>query len=877
MNRGAEMPQQKASNSSPWIVIKFGGTSVSALPCWENIAAIINERVVEGLRPVIVCSAPSGVSNQLESLIAQAEQGDFEQPLAEIEAEYQALATALDIDFKLLQPHFENLSRLIKGISLLGEASARIQAQVMAYGEILLTVLGAAYLNRKGIRTHWQDARELLIVTPSKNETLPNQYLSARCHVPYQSLEQQLANESESVIITQGFIARNHKNETVLLGRGGSDTSAAYLAVGLGACRCEIWTDVPGIYTANPHQIPEARFLKRLDYDEAQEIASMGAQILHPNCIAPLKSQKIPLHVNYTPDPKRDGSIISLEGDQSDVQIKSILTRYGLTLITIETVRMWQQVGFLADVFRCFKTHGFSIGLVSTSEASVTVSLDQKVNDKMQDNIRAVLDDLNQFAKATVIGPCAAISLVGHNIRAILHQLGDVFEVFEQQRIHLLSQAANDLNLTFVVDEDQAQRIAQQLHALLIEQTAASHYFNQSWQQEFGQYIASPDPWWKSRQKELLAAAKFSPVYVYDENTLQKSVDQLKQCSALDKIFYSMKANNNENILRQFYQAGLGFECVSIDEVEYIFSLFKNIDHTQIIFTPNFAPRQEYEKAFKLGVTVTLDSLYPLECWPEVFANKSIFLRVDPGQGYGHHKYVVTCGGDSKFGVSLSQLDYFKKIAEDNHTQIVGLHTHSGSGILNPERWKETSLILTSLLERFPDVTTIDLGGGFGVVEKSGQKPLDLTILNESLMQVKSAFPKLSLWVEPGRYLVSEAGVLLAKVTQIKEKDGVRFVGIETGMNSLIRPALYGAYHEIINLTRLNELNTQTVNIVGPICETGDTLGYSRLLPKTVEGDILLIANTGAYGYCMSSCYNLRKPAQEYYLANAYKSFNPAF
>ncbi len=168
-----------------------------------------------------------------------------------------------------------------------------------------------------------------------------------------------------------------------------------------------------------------------------------------------------------------------------------------------------------------------------------------------------------------------------------------------------------------------------------------------------------------------------------------------------------------------------------------------------------------------------------------------------------------------------------------------------------------------SLTDQFPEVRSINLGGGLGIVEKPGQHPIDFAALDAQLMAVKSQYPGLAIWLEPGRFFVAESGVILAKVTQCKEKGKVKFIGIETGMNSLIRPSLYGAYHEIINLTRLHEEKAGFAHIVGPICESGDTLGYDRLLPVTREGDVILIANTGAYGHCMSSHYNLRPPAQE--------------
>ena len=157
----------------------------------------------------------------------------------------------------------------------------------------------------------------------------------------------------------------------------------------------------------------------------------------------------------------------------------------------------------------------------------------------------------------------------------------------------------------------------------------------------------------------------------------------------------------------------------------------------------------------------------------------------------------------------------------------------------------------------------LDLGGGLGVPEKPGQKELDMTGLDASIAEIREANPQFEFWLEPGRYIVAEAGVLLTSVTQTKGKGAVRYVGVNTGMNSLIRPALYGAYHEITNLSRFGEPAEHVVNVVGPICETGDKLGTDRLLPDCREGDVLLIANVGAYGHVMSSSYNQREPAKE--------------
>jgi bifunctional diaminopimelate decarboxylase / aspartate kinase len=177
--------------------------------------------------------------------------------------------------------------------------------------------------------------------------------------------------------------------------------------------------------------------------------------------------------------------------------------------------------------------------------------------------------------------------------------------------------------------------------------------------------------------------------------------------------------------------------------------------------------------------------------------------------------------------------------------------------------WSETAALLTELSESFPDLKVLDLGGGLGLPEREGQESLDLARLDRGLMAVKQAYPQLQLWLEPGRFLVARAGVLLTRVTQLKGKGALRYLGVDAGMNSLIRPALYGAHHEIVNLTRFGEPATARYTVVGPICESGDVLGSARPLPESREGDVMLVADAGAYGHSMSSRYNLREPATE--------------
>lgn len=377
-------------------------------------------------------------------------------------------------------------------------------------------------------------------------------------------------------------------------------------------------------------------------------------------------------------------------------------------------------------------------------------------------------------------------------------------------------------------------------------------------------------PWWYQERERLLALAAHSPCYVYHEPTLAVNLDQLAQCKSLDKLFYAMKANAHDAILQFFYTSGIGFESVSCFELAKIIKLFPDIDRRRLLFTPNFAPRSEYAQALDQGVTLTVDSLYPLRHWSELFTGRRIMLRFDPQQQQvGHHPHVSTSGHATKFGIHAEQLPELLDLLAQHRVQVVGLHCHTGSGILNPAVWQRSAEFLAQLLRFFPEAVVLNMGGGLGIVQQPQQVPLDLPLFDSLLSAVKQHIlinRPVEFWLEPGRFLVAHAGVLLARVTQLKRKGGIHFVGIDTGMNSLIRPPLYGAHHEVVNLTRIDQESTECFTIVGPICETGDVMAEQRYLPPTEENDVLLILDVGAYGYVMSSHYNLREPAMEFYL-----------
>jgi len=858
--------------ASDWIVLKFGGTSVSSLITWRNIAQVAGARCAEGARVLIVHSALTGITDRLEKLLVAARGEAQEEELKMIEERHRRLAAELGIPLgSECERQLAELRQIAAGIALIDEVSDRTRARVMSSGELMATDLGARFLRAQGLAVDWADARTMLLAEERASASSKSSILSATCgFAPDPALQKRLA-ELAPIVVTQGFIASDAEGNTVLLGRGGSDTSAAYLAAKLRARRLEIWTDVPGMFSANPRSTPTARLLRSLHYDEAQEIATSGAKVLHPRCILPVRQYRIPLHVYATQAPDLEGTVLTAEGGDGTAQVKAVCTKKGITLISLESPGMWHQVGFLADAFQVFKSHGMSVDLVSTSETNVTVSLDPAANTLDESLLAGLVSDLSRLCRVQVIGPCASVSLVGRNIRAILHQLGGAFEFFEEQKIYLVSQAANDLNFTFVVDERQGDRLVDQLHELLIRPVPGDRVLGPTWEQLFAKPeggTASAAPWWRGKREQILAAlGARAAAYVYDLDTVRMAARALRAMGSIARVHYAMKANPHPALLQALRGEGVEFECVSRNEVQRVLELFPPLEARRVLYTPNFAAREEYAWALERGVQVTVDNAYALSQWESLFRDREIFVRVDTGVGAGHHHHVRTAGAHAKFGVPVADLERLAQAARKAGARVVGLQAHVGSGIFDVTTWQRTARQLAGLAQRFDAVRVIDIGGGLGVPERSDQAGVDLAKLDTLLAALRAEHPQLEFWLEPGRYLVGPAGVLLARVTQLKSKGDVRYVGIATGMNSLIRPALYGAYHEIANLSRLMEPATELVNVVGPICESADVLGHDRLLPPTREGEVILIANAGAYGHCMSSHYNLREPAEELVLS----------
>ncbi len=856
------------AQAQKWLVLKFGGTSVSRRDRWDTIGRMAVERgAAEGARVLVVVSAMSGVTNELQAIC---DGDDGSARVAALVHRHRAFCDELGLDpDDALGARLRELQGLLDDPRAI-QRSLPWQAEMLAQGELLSSTLGAAYLRSQGLDFGWCDARDWLQAgeVPNRSEWALRMSVQPRREAE-PGFAARFSAQPSPLVLTQGFIARHADGGTAVFGRGGSDTSAACFGALLGAVRVEIWTDVPGMFSANPRVVPDARLLTRLDYDEAQEIATTGAKVLHPRSIGPCRRAGVPMAILDTsrpwlPGTRIDATAAALPG------VKAISRRDGVVLVSMESIGMWQQVGFLSDIFELFKRHGLSVDLIGSSETNVTISLDPSDNLVTSNVLEALATDLARVCRVKVIAPCTGITLVGRGMRSLLHRLSDVWATFGRERVHLISQSSNDLNLTFVIDEADADGLLPLLHAELIRSGAMpvldAEVFGPSWREIEHGRPQRREPWWATAREALLArAASGTPRYAYNLATVRDRARDMLATTAVDRCYFAIKANSHPAILRTVATEGLGLECVSLGELEHVFATLPELSPTRVLFTPSFAPRREYEAALAMGVTVTLDNIEALHRWPDVFRGRSIWLRLDLGRGDGHHEKVRTGGVAAKFGLPLARFDDFLARAHELDIRISGLHAHLGSGIDHPRHWREVYAHLVALADAAGDVDTIDIGGGLPVPYTPDAQDFDLAAWREGLDEIKAACPSYALVVEPGRYLVAEAGVLLLAVTQIVEKDGVHRVGCDGGMNALMRPALYDAWHGIHNLSRLGDTVTRAFEVVGPVCESGDVLGRSRLLPiATDEDDVLLVADTGAYGMTMANTYNLRVlPAED--------------
>ncbi len=367
-----------------------------------------------------------------------------------------------------------------------------------------------------------------------------------------------------------------------------------------------------------------------------------------------------------------------------------------------------------------------------------------------------------------------------------------------------------------------------------------------------------------------------TPLYVISENKIRENYRKMHAAFSKRygkfRILYSAKANTNISVLKILHSEGAYVDTASAGEV-YLASM-AGFSSEEILYTGINVGDEELKYVLSRGVMVNLDSMSQLNRLIRLGVPETLSFRINPEHGAGYHKYVVTASKHAKFGMDEASALKAYEIVKAAGVKRFGIHMHIGSGIMDVTPYlkpgerllKIASKINTKLGISFD---FINFGGGMGVPYKPGEKELDLEAFSGKLVELfkrkldEYSLGKPELWIEPGRFIVAEAGILLTRIKAIKQVFHKKFVGVDAGFNTLIRPAMYGAYHQVVVANKLNEKPTEVYDVVGPICESGDVLAENRLLPKIFEGDLLVVLNAGAYGFSMSSQYNSRlRPAE---------------
>jgi len=468
----------------------------------------------------------------------------------------------------------------------------------------------------------------------------------------------------------------------------------------------------------------------------------------------------------------------------------------------------------------------------------------------------------------------AILCIVGEGMRRARGIPGRVFRAIGSTEVRMISQGASEINVSLVVADREADDTVRRLHDEFFQGNLPRAVFGEAYTDlqaldRVGAAVGASEHRLTTVVRQL-AESSGTPFYLYELDRVEAQVQRLRDALAHPRIrlAYACKANFHRSLFALMREMGVGIDAVSPMEVER--ALECGIPATDILFTANNVAIETLLQLHARGVPVNLGSLSDVRRFAAQSTDTEVFLRFNPGMGVGHHAHVVTGGLDSKFGILEPELEEAREVLAPQRIRVVGLHAHIGSGSLDAEPFLEAARIMARLAARFPDLRVLNVGGGLGVPYRRDEPEFDLDSYASGLRDVLSAAETaaghpLELCVEPGRFLVAQAGTLVARVTCRKETAGHVYVGLDTGMNHLLRPALYGAYHPIRNLSDPGGA-IEFVDVVGNICESSDVFAVNRPLPSPQEGHLLAIENAGAYGYAMASHYNLWPLPQEHVL-----------
>ena len=443
------------------LVMKFGGTSVGDAQAITRLTEIVRGRLPQ--QPVVVVSAMARVTDQLLKMARAAGEGDRKTALTlarELRERHyntagELLGTALFTQFHGdLGTEFEELDELLRGISAVGELTARTTDHVASFGEVLSGKLVTAALSAHGIAASLVDSRDCIVTDEAFTRATPLfEETNARLRQTLQPLL-----EKTRVPVMGGFIGATRSGVTTTIGRGGSDFSASIVGAGLGADKIEIWTDVDGMMTTDPNLCPDARRIKVISFDEAAELAYFGAKVLHPATVLPAIQKNIPVYILNSRNPSCEGTRIAARVPHCANFFKAIAVKKRITIVDVAAPRMLLAHGFLKSIFEAFDRHRVAVDVVSTSEVSVSLTVDSN------ESIPSLAADLAKLADVKYEGRKAIVCLVGENLREIPGIAAHVFGELSDVKIRMISQGASEINLTFVIDEEQVPSVVERLH-----------------------------------------------------------------------------------------------------------------------------------------------------------------------------------------------------------------------------------------------------------------------------------------------------------------------------------------------------------------------------------------------------------------------------
>jgi aspartate kinase len=451
------------------IVMKFGGTSVQDATAIKRVCEIVAGRLDRS--PVVIVSAMARVTDALLQLAGEAGARRFDEAAAIIRSlSERHLQTARELIEQTgdaaarkvileevegaIDARFAELENLARAIATLGELTPRSQDAVASFGEQLSSHLVATAMKARGLSSELVDSREFMITDDHFTAAAPDMS-ETRLRASARLLP---LIESGRLVVAQGFIGATPDGVTTTIGRGGSDYSAAVVGAALGAERIEIWTDVDGLMTADPRIVSDARRIRIISFAEAAELSYFGAKVLHPSTVLPAVERDIPVHIFNTHNPRCEGTLIMATPKHSRNPIKSIAFKRNVTVINIASTRMLLAYGFLRRIFEVFDQHQTSVDVVTTSEVSVSVTLDSA------EQLEKIKSDLEDVGQVTVESGKAIVCVVGDNLKFTPGVAAQLFSAINETNVNMISQGASEINLTFVIDNSEVDRVVRRLH-----------------------------------------------------------------------------------------------------------------------------------------------------------------------------------------------------------------------------------------------------------------------------------------------------------------------------------------------------------------------------------------------------------------------------